>query len=102
MRMEHQRKAVTRICPHIGDCCPSHPAPPQVTLDAHNTKVSVLPALLNHLEASTGGAAAGFADGGVCGTPCANTCAHSHPLAADMAYVDPSSGFSEVRAWVWV
>lgn len=35
----------------------------QVTLDAQNTKVSVLPALLHHLEASTGGtAAAGTGD----------------------------------------
>ena len=71
---------------------------PQVTLDAQSTKVSVLPALLNHLETATGGAAGGAGTESLWGNNLRASVAPTQPpLPTDMAYVDPSLGFSEVR-----
>jgi hypothetical protein len=60
--------------------------PANVSIDAQSTKVSVLPALLNHLEN-----ALCFGEGP------AVTVVPIAPLHCDMAYIDPHSLFSEVR-----
>ena len=55
--------------------------PSNVSMDAQSTKVSVLPALLNHLEST------------LCDDGCAPPLPAVTPLHCDMAYVDPHTLF---------